>query len=187
MSARRRVLALAAATVGLGAAEAVVGLAVGHDTGSVALTVLGVVSGLAVAAALALVWEVGGSRTAGTGRALEAVAAAWVVTALYAALAGVRGLLAGDAPDGSALGVAAAAGAALCLPALALAKVHLARDTGDPALRADVTRTRLDAVVAAVVLVAVALEEAAGWGWADGLACLALAMLLLREGLRGLR
>ena len=68
------------------------------------------------------------------------------------------------------------------LPPLALAKYRVAGRLASRALRADSILTAVAALLAAISLVSLAASNALGMWWADSVAALIVAAIILREG-----
>jgi divalent metal cation (Fe/Co/Zn/Cd) transporter len=115
------------------------------------------------------------------------VGLALVVLALYLAIAGVRALLGQAHPEGSTAGIALLLASLVVLPPLAIAKFRVARSLASGALRADSLLTAVAALLAGFSLVSLALSDAFGFWWADSIAALLVAAIILREGWGSLR
>jgi divalent metal cation (Fe/Co/Zn/Cd) transporter len=75
----------------------------------------------------------------------------------------------------------------IVLPVLAMAKLRLAGHLGSQALRADGVLSGAGAVLAAGTLSALAFDAVLDLWWADSIAALLIAAILLREGTLTLR
>jgi len=115
------------------------------------------------------------------------VGLALVVLALYLAVASVRALLAQAHPEGSNAGIALVLASLVVLPPLAIAKFRVARTLASGALRADSILTAVAALLAGFSLASLALSDAFGFWWADSIAALIVAAIILREGWGSLR
>lgn len=115
------------------------------------------------------------------------VGLALVVLALYLAVASVRALLAQAHPEGSSAGIALLLASLVVLPPLAIAKFRVARTLASGALRADSILTAVAALLAGFSLASLALSDAFGFWWADSIAALIVAAIILREGWGSLR
>jgi divalent metal cation (Fe/Co/Zn/Cd) transporter len=87
-------------------------------------------------------------------------------------------------PETSALGIALTAASLIVFPVLAGAKLRLAGPVGSTALRGDGMLSLAGAVLAAATLTSLGLDAAFGWWWADAIAGLLIAAMLLGEGSR---
>jgi divalent metal cation (Fe/Co/Zn/Cd) transporter len=92
------------------------------------------------------------------------------------------GLVMRHAAESSPVGVAVAIIAALGMPLLAKAKLHVADNLNSRALRADATETLTCGYLAWVLLVGLAFNSLTHWWWIDSVASLAIVPLIIREG-----
>ncbi len=116
--------------------------------------------------------------------ALRVAAMAFVLIALYLAIQATRSLASNSHPRATAFGIAEAAASVLVLPFLARAKYTLARRLGSRALRADSLLTWSGTALSGAALIALVLRQALGWWWADPVAALAIAVVLVDQGRR---
>ncbi len=162
------------------------------ETGSLALAGFGLNAAVDAALSAVLVWrfrteKLDPSRGRRVERAALLVAApTLLLAALYIAARAVASLIARSGPEASAFGLAQALASAATLPFLALGKRRLAQRIGSPALRADGALTGAGAILAALALVGLGLNQAVGWWWTDPTAALAIAGFLLAEARRAL-
>jgi divalent metal cation (Fe/Co/Zn/Cd) transporter len=117
-------------------------------------------------------------------RALAGVAAAMVLVAAYVGLEAVRALAEGEHPEASPFGAAISAASVLVLPWLGRAKLRVAAGLPSAALRGDAVLTLASAALAATTLVALVVNAALGWWWADPAVALVIAGALGFEGVR---
>lgn len=110
------------------------------------------------------------------------VGLALVVLALYLAVASIRALLGQAHPEGSSASIALLLASLVVLPPLAIGKYRVARNLGSRALRADSILTAVAALLAGVSLGSLALSDAFAFWWADAIAALVVAVIVLREG-----
>ena len=123
------------------------------------------------------------SDTAGVERrAARLVGVILVLIGAYLVVAGVTALANHSHPEHTALGVALTAASILVLPALARAKLTLAKHLDSSALHGDGMLSLAGAALAAATLVSLLLDSAVGWWWADPVAAVLIAGTLLREG-----
>ena len=169
-----------------GVSSAVVGLAVS----SAALLGFGANSILDGAASAVLIWRFGAGRSHGAGgdaverRAALAVSVVMIGVALYVAATAISALADHSAPERSLVGIVLTAASTLVLPFLARAKLGLATQLRSGALRGDGVLSLAGAVLAAATLVSLIVRAALGWWWADAVAALVIAAMLVVEGLR---
>jgi divalent metal cation (Fe/Co/Zn/Cd) transporter len=141
-------------------------------------------------ASLVLVWRFTRERRDPAGaerlerRAQYGVAAAMVLVALYVGFQATRGLIEGAHPKASLFGAVIAAASVLVLPWLGRAKLRVAAGLGSGALRGDGVLTLASAALAVTTLVALVLNAAFDWWWADPIVALLIACALGVEGVR---
>ena len=117
-------------------------------------------------------------------RAQYGVAAAMVLVALYVGTQAVRGLVEGSHPKASLFGALVAVASLLVLPPLGRLKLRVAAGLGSGALRGDAVLTLASAALAATTLVALVVNAALDWWWADPIVALLIAGALGLEGVR---
>ncbi len=110
------------------------------------------------------------------------VGLALIALALYLAVGAVRALAAQAHPEPSVASLALLLASALVLPPLAVAKYRLAARLASGALRADSILTAVAAALAVISLASLAASGALGLWWADAVAALIVAVIILREG-----
>ena len=165
-------------------------VAAGLAAASLALFGLGANAVLDGAASSVLVWRFRQERTETPEleeierRAALVVGVIMVAVALYLAARSVGALAAHSGPEPSTVGILRAAGAALVLPVFARAKLRLAPRLQSSALRGDGVLSLAGAVLAVGTLLSLVAEEAFDWWWADAIAALLIAAMLLVEGRR---
>jgi cation diffusion facilitator family transporter len=187
----RRGLLLEYFTVGWNVLEGIIAIAAGVASGSVALVAFGIDSFVETISGVVLIWrlrsEERGELDAEALERLERraellVGAAFMVLAAYVAFESVRTLIAGEAPSASPVGIVLAAVSIGVMLWLAKAKRETGEALGSRALVADSKQTRACWYLSAVALVGLGLNAWLGWWWADPVAALAIAVLLVREG-----
>jgi divalent metal cation (Fe/Co/Zn/Cd) transporter len=165
-------------------------LAVGLTTGSLALAAFALNALLDSSASVVLVWRFRKERVdPQAAERLERHAQTWIIVAMllvaaYVAVEAVRALLHASHAESTAFGLAIAAVSLVVLPPLGLLKVRLASRLESQALRGDGVLTLAAAALAAITLVALVLNSALEWWWADPLAALLIAAALAAEGVR---
>ena len=110
------------------------------------------------------------------------VGAALVVLALYVAIASVRSLIESRSPLDSQLADAVLLASVVLLPPIALRKRQIARRLASGALRADSVLTGVAAALAGIILLGLTASTRFGWWWADAVAALIVAAVMVREG-----
>jgi divalent metal cation (Fe/Co/Zn/Cd) transporter len=165
----------------------------GVAAGSLALVGFGLDSVIDSSASVVLVWRFSAeSNDEARAERVERVAGRFVggvlaAVALYIIVESARALAGGSGPENTAVGDTIAVASVLVLPGVAWWKLRLSAGLGSRALRGDGVLTAAGAVLALVTLVALILNNAFDWWWADSVAALAIALLLATEAARSLR
>lgn len=173
---------------------AVGGIAVASavSTGSLAMLGFGVDAVIDAAASVALIWRFIGearhpSRAAQVERTAEVVVGCALITlSAYLTVASIRSLLEAHSPVASDLAIVVLVASVVVLPPIALIKRRIARELKSGALRADSVLTTVAAVLGVVSLAGLALAAGQGWWWADALAAMVVAAVVVREGLKSI-
>ena len=187
----RRGLRLEYLTVGWNVLEGLIAIVAGLASGSVALIAFGVDSFVETISGLVLIWRLGAEARGGLdGDAVERVerkarllvGVSFMLLAVYVAFESIRTVLTAEAPDPSLVGIVLTAVSIVVMLWLARAKLETGRALGSRALIADSRQTRACWYLSAVALVGLGLNALLGWWWADPVAAMAIAVLLVREG-----
>ena len=115
-------------------------------------------------------------------RSLRLIALAFWVLAGFLVVISVRGLVRGDRPDSSPLGVAYLAITAVVMFGLARLKRDTAVQLGSEPLQAEAAMTFLDGCLSSGILAALVLNTWLGWWWTDAAAALLVAGFAVTEG-----
>ena len=191
----QRGLRLEYLTVGWNVFEGLVAIAAGLASGSVALVGFGLDSLVETISGLILIWRLRVEQAGADQerveqverRAERLVGVAFLVLAAYVTFEALRTLLAADEPVASPVGIVLTALSLVLMLWLARAKRRVGEALGSRALVADSEQTRACWYLSAVTLAGLVANAALGWWWADPLAALAIAVLLVREGLEAIR
>ncbi len=186
----QRGLRLELLTVGWNCAEAVIGIAAGRVAASIALVGFGLDSVIEVSSGAILLWRLRADRTRGEHAerlALRLVGVSFLALAVYVAANAAYSLWRRQAPEESYVGIGLAIVSLTVMPLLARAKRRLAAALGSPALHADSQQTQICAYLSAILLGGLALNAALGWWWADPVAGLLMAPIIVHEGVEALR
>ena len=168
----------------LGGAAVIVGLA----TDSLSLLGFGLDAAIDSIASVVLVWRFRTEvrephRAERIERLAEtAVGAVLLVLAAYLAISALGALASATKPEASLARTLLLLAAVVILPPLAVAKSRTARALGSGALRADSILTGIAAVLGAIGLVSLALDQLFGVSWADAVGALVIAVIIAREG-----
>ena len=179
----RRALRLEYLTIGWNAAEAGVALAAGIGAGSIALIGFGLDSVVEVFAACVVVWQMRGSLSVERDRlALRLIAVSFYLLAAYVTVDALRDLIGGTNAGESTVGIVMAVLSLVTMQWLARAKRRTGEAMHSHTLVADASETALCAYLSAILLGGLVLNATVGWGWADPLAAIGIAVLAGREG-----
>lgn len=171
--------------------EAAVAIAAGLTASSIALVGFGADSLIESVAGLVVVWRFAGVRSdsdAAELRAQRLIAASFVVLAGYIAVEATRGLVGGDHPDASWVGIGLAAITLVTMPVLAGAKARVGDELHSSATVSEGRQNLLCAYLSAGLLVGLGANALLGWWWADPMTALGIAAVALyeaRESWRG--
>jgi divalent metal cation (Fe/Co/Zn/Cd) transporter len=179
-----RAILLEYATIAWNVLEVGVTIALGVAATSLALVAFGLDSLVEIGASSAVIWQLrrrDGARAAT--RALGVVGASFFALAAVLLTGSVASLIEGRRPDDSVPGVVYLAITALVMFSLAFGKRRLARELGEHPLAHEARVTFLDGCLATGVLLALVVNLALGWWWADAIAAAAVGVAALPEGL----
>jgi divalent metal cation (Fe/Co/Zn/Cd) transporter len=183
----RRALLLEWATNAWNAGEVVVTISLGMQAGSLALIAFGLDSVVEIFASTVVIRNLHdhasdpGDRR--VHRSLRLIAVAFWLLAAFLVAMSARGLIRGDRPDSSPLGVAYLAMTAAAMFGLAWLKRVTAEEMGSETVHAEAGMTFLDSYLSSGILVALVLNAWLGWWWTDGLAALLVAGFAIRSGI----
>ena len=186
---RRAGLRIEFLSIGWTGLESIVGIIAGVLAGSVALISFGIDSVIEVASSLVLVWRLSDASAAENREqfAHRLVGVCFLVLALYVSFEALKDLLTRSSPRVTYLGIIYAAACVIVMPLLARAKRRAATNLQSYALHADSHQSDICAYLAVILLGGLGLNALFGWWWADPLAALCMAPIILREGIGSLR
>lgn len=184
----RRAIALEIFTLSWLTIEASVAVVTGVSAKSVALLAFGIDSVIEFVAAMMVLRAF---RTEHAGRAavdrergaLRVIGVTFFLLAAYIVVDAAYTLLTASKPDSSTAGVAVTAAALLVMPVLGASKRRTGNALGSSILVADGAESLFCAYLSGTVLIGLLLNTALGWWWADPAAALAVAPLVIREGM----
>ena len=131
----------------------------------------------------AVLWHLRGERgPKRTRRALRVVALAFFALAAVLFVGGVRNLVTEQHSNDSPFGIAYLAVTACVMFGLAVAKQRLSRNVDSHPLVHEARVTFLDGILATSVLLALVVNSAFGWWWADPIAAILVAVVAVFEG-----
>ena len=192
----RRGLRLEYLTIGWNIVEGIVAVGAGLIAGSIALIGFGVDSFVETVSGAVLIWRLSAETRGGLDeeavervkqRAERLVGVAFLLLAAYVAFEAVRSLVNNEEPLASPIGIALTALSIAVMLWLARAKRRTGEALGSRALIADAQQTYACWYVSVVTLAGLALNAVFGIWWADPVAALGIAVLLVREGIEAIR
>jgi len=186
---RRRAIRLEYFTVAWNLVEIVVAIVAGIMAQSIALIAFGLDSLVEVVSGLALLWRFKQQRMEeerADSRAVKIVGITFFLLSAYAGVEAARDLYFRHRPESSVPGMILAGVSLIVMPLLAIAKRRLARALNSRALFADSMETLFCSYFSATLLAGLALNAWLGWWWADPVAALVIAVLMVREGIEAL-
>lgn len=184
----RRALLLSVLSIALGAVFGGTAVIVGLATDSLSLLGFGIDAAIDSVASVILVWrfrtEVREPHRAERIESLaeRAIGAVLLAVAVYLAVNAVNALASGTHPEASPVRTVLLIASLVALPPLALAKYRTARALASGALRADSILTGIAALLGAIGLVSLVLDQLFGVRWADAVGALLIAVIIAREG-----
>jgi divalent metal cation (Fe/Co/Zn/Cd) transporter len=184
---RIRALWLSAATVGYNVIEGIAAVTVGLITNSTALLAFGLDSFIESLSGSVMLWRFGKRRegddeTKAERRALKLVAYTFFILGAYVLFDAGMQLFEQETPDKSLFGIVVAILSLLIMPALMRAKYNTGKKLGSKSLVADSKQTFACIIMSATLLIGVGLNYFFGIWWADPVAGIAIALLLIHEG-----
>ncbi len=183
---RRRGVHLEWATNGWNVMEVAVTISLGLQAGSLALIAFGLDSVVEIFASTVVIRNLRDDRhdpgDRRVHRSLRMIAGAFWVLAAFLVVMSVRGLVRGDRPESSPLGVAYLAVTAVVMFTLAGLKRTTAGELDSEPLQAEAALTFLDGCLSIGILTALVLNSWLGWWWTDGAAALLVAGFAIKEG-----
>ena len=186
----QRALRLEYLTVGWNIVEGVVAIAAGARADSIALIAFGIDSFVECASGAVLIWRLSAEKISSTPKRIEQldhsarrmVGISLFLLAAYVIFDAGKALLERERSEASLPGIVLAAVSIAVMYWLAAAKRRTAALLGSSALRADASQTMACWQLSLATLAGVGLNSLFGWWWADPLAALVIAVLVVREG-----
>lgn len=190
-----RGLVLEYLTVGWNILEGLIATVAGIASGSIALIAFGLDSFVETISGGVLIWRLREERDEADDarveqverRAEQLVGITFLVLAAYVAFEASTSLVGGEAPAASLIGIVLTSVSIGVMIWLAHAKRQVGEALGSRALIADSKQTRACWYLSVVTLAGLAANATLGWWWADPLAALGIAVLLVREGVEAVR
>lgn len=188
----RRATRLEYLTVGWNVVEGVIAVSAAAAAGSVALLGFGLDSFVESTSGLILLWRLSRERRDSNSspedierldrRAHRLVGATLFLLAAYISVDAGLALWNSERAETSVVGLVLVSLSIAVMWWLARAKAATARELGSRALEADSFQTMACWWLSIVTLAGIGLNAAAGWWWADPVAALGVAALVVREG-----
>ena len=155
----------------------------GIGAGSIALIGFGLDSVVEVFAACVVVWQMRGRMSVERDRlALRLIAVSFYLLGAYVTVDALRDLISGSDAGDSTVGIVMAVLSLVVMRWLARAKRRTGEAMNSHTLVADASETALCAYLSAILLGGLVLNATVGWGWADPVAAIGIAILAVREG-----
>lgn len=188
----KRATSLAYLTVGWNVIEGVIAVSAAAGAGSVALLGFGLDSFVESTSGLIVLWRLSRERRRNSvsaeaiekldRRAHRLVACTLFLLAAYVSADACQALWNSERPETSVVGLILVSISIAVMWWLARAKAAAARGLGSRALEADSFQTLACWWLSIVTLAGIGLNAAFGWWWADPVAALGVAALVVREG-----
>lgn len=172
--------------------EGLIAVGAGIIAGSIALVGFGFDSLIEVTSGAVLLWRLHADVDEARRERVEAISLrivgiCFVVLAIYVTFDSVKSLIRREAPEESLVGIVLAAVSLIIMPLLVRAKRRVARAIKSGALMADSKQTELCTYLSAILLGGLLLNALLGWWWADPIAALVMAPIIVKEGIEALR
>ena len=185
----RRGLRLTQFTVAYNVAEGAIAIIFGIMAGLVSLVGFGLDSGIESASAVLVGLRLSARLHHGEAdetkerRALKLVSLTFFALAGYVTVEGIRSLVAGEAPEGSTVGMVLLALSIIVMPLLARAKRRVGEQLGgDPLILADAAETRICVLLSISTLLGLVVFAVTGAAWVDPVAGFIIALFAVKEG-----
>jgi divalent metal cation (Fe/Co/Zn/Cd) transporter len=170
--------------------EGAVAIAAGIVAGSIALIGFGLDSVIEGFASVIIIWRFTGQRVfsyVAEQRAQKLVAIQFFLLAPYVGFESVKGLIAGERPDVSWVGIGLSIGSVIFMPMLGIAKQRLADQLGSAATAGEGRQNMLCAYLAGALLVGLLSNVLVGAWWLDPAVGLLIAGVAVKEGVEAWR
>jgi divalent metal cation (Fe/Co/Zn/Cd) transporter len=179
-------------TIGYNSLEGLIAVVAGLMAGSIALVGFGFDSLIEVTSGSALLWRLHLDADEARRERVEAitlriVGVCFLLLAAYVSYDSIKSLIWREEPRKSIPGIVLAIASLIVMPLLVRAKRKVARGIKSGALMADSKQTELCTYLSAILLAGLLLNALLGWWWADPVAALIMAPIIVKEGVEGLR
>lgn len=185
---QRRIRWIVAGTIAYNVIEAIVAITAGTIASSAALLGFGLDSIVEVLSAAAVAWQFAApDPTRREPFALRLIAVSFFGLAAFVTFDAIRSLLGFKEAEHSTVGLVLAAVSVVVMPFASWFERRTGRELGSASAVADSKQTLICSYLSAAVLVGLLLNTWFGWGWADAVAALVIAVFAVREGLEAWR
>jgi len=172
--------------------EGLIGIAAGLLARSISLVGFGIDSLIEVTSGATLLWRMSVDadieRREGNERlSLRIVGGCFLALAAYVTYEAVSDLIRKSAPEHSIPGIVLACASLVVMPILSRAKKKVGRALNSAAMNADARQTDFCVYLSAILLVGLLLNASLEWWWADPIAALVMAPIIVKEGFDGVR
>jgi len=172
--------------------EGLIGIAAGLLARSISLVGFGIDSLIEVTSGATLLWRMSVDadieRREGNERlSLRIVGGCFLALAAYVTYEAVSDLIRKSAPEPSIPGIVLACASLVVMPILSRAKKKVGRALNSAAMNADARQTDFCVYLSAILLVGLLLNASLEWWWADPIAALVMAPIIVKEGFDGVR
>ena len=180
---QRRIRWIVGITIGYNAIEAVIALSAGAAASSVALIGFGLDSIIEVLSAAAVAWQFTRKDPDKWEKpTLRVIALAFFALAAYVTVSSILSLTGTSEIQHSTVGIALTALSVVIMPVLSYIERRTGKELGSATAIADSKQTLICSYLSGAVLVGLVLNSLFGWGWADAVAGLVIAVFAVREG-----
>jgi divalent metal cation (Fe/Co/Zn/Cd) transporter len=178
-------------TIGWNTLEGLAAIFAGALAGSISLVGFGIDSFIEVISGATLLWRMSvddneAQRERNERTSLRIVGVCFVILSIYIAYESIADLLARRAPEHSIPGIVLAVVSLLVMPLLSRAKRRVGTSLASAAMYADARQTEFCTYLSAILLGGLVLNAAFGLWFADPIAALLMAPIVLREGVQDL-
>jgi divalent metal cation (Fe/Co/Zn/Cd) transporter len=179
-------------TIAWNTLEGLIAIVAGAIAGSISLVGFGLDSFVEVTSGSILLWRMSvdadvRQRERNEQRALSVIGVCFLLLAIFIAYESIADLVSKRAPERSVAGIALACVSVAVMPILSKAKKKVGRALGSAAMHADAKQTEFCTYLSAILLAGLLLNALFGLWWADPVAALTMAPIIVKEGIEGLQ
>lgn len=167
--------------------EGVIAVVAGGFAGSISLVGFGIDSFIEVTSGCALLWRMTvdrdeQSRERNERLSLRIVGTCFIGLSAYVVYEAISDLVVRKSPERSVPGIILACVSLFAMPLLSRAKKRVGNELGSAAMHADARQTDFCVYLSAILLAGLLLNSTFGWWWADPIAALIMAPIIVKEG-----